>query len=71
VGSFTYPAFFRTWRSICQMWARIHLGLGLNFSSTWRVVGRDTINYQDAYGKGIARYTATQQPSASMQAVYK
>ena len=33
------------------------LGWGLNFSSTWRVVGRDTVNYQVAYGNGIARYT--------------
>ena len=33
------------------------LGWGLNFSSTWRVVGRDTLNYQVAYGNGIARYT--------------
>jgi hypothetical protein len=32
-------------------------GWGLNLSSTWRVVGRDTINYQVAYGNGIARYT--------------
>ena len=33
------------------------LGWGLNFSSTWRVVGKDTLNYQVAYGNGIARYT--------------
>ena len=32
-------------------------GWGLNLSSTWRVVGRDTLNYQVAYGNGIARYT--------------
>jgi len=32
-------------------------GWGLNFSSTWRVIGRDTLNYQVAYGNGIARYT--------------
>ncbi|HEX3437027.1 MAG TPA: DcaP family trimeric outer membrane transporter [Pseudacidobacterium sp.] len=32
-------------------------GWGLNFSSTWRVVGRDVLNYQVAYGNGIARYT--------------
>jgi hypothetical protein len=33
------------------------LGWGLNFSSTWRAVGKDTLNYQVAYGNGIARYT--------------
>jgi DcaP outer membrane protein len=33
------------------------LGWGLNLSSTWRVVGRDTLNYQVAYGNGIAKYT--------------
>ena len=33
------------------------LGWGLNFSSTWRMFGRDTLNYQVAYGNGIARYT--------------
>ena len=33
------------------------LGWGLNLSSTWRVVGRDTLNYQVAYGNGIATYT--------------
>jgi DcaP outer membrane protein len=33
------------------------LGWGLNLSSTWRVAGRDTLNYQVAYGNGIARYT--------------
>jgi len=33
------------------------LGWGLNFSSTWSVVGRDSVNYQVAYGNGIARYT--------------
>jgi outer membrane DcaP-like protein len=33
------------------------LGWGLNFSSTWRIVGKDTLNYQVAYGNGIARYT--------------
>jgi hypothetical protein len=33
------------------------LGWGLNFSSTWRMVGKDTLNYQVAYGNGIARYT--------------
>lgn len=33
------------------------LGWGLNFSSTWRMVGKDTLNYQIAYGNGIARYT--------------
>jgi DcaP outer membrane protein len=33
------------------------LGWGLNWSSTWRVAGRDTLNYQVAYGNGIARYT--------------
>ena len=32
-------------------------GWGLNLSSTWRVVGRDTLNYQVAYGNGIAKYT--------------
>ena len=32
-------------------------GWGLNLSSTWRVVGRDTLNYQVAYGNGIATYT--------------
>ena len=32
-------------------------GWGLNLSSTWRVVGHDTLNYQVAYGNGIARYT--------------
>jgi hypothetical protein len=31
-------------------------GWGLNLSSTWRVVGRDTLNYQVAYGNGISRY---------------
>ena len=31
-------------------------GWGLNFSSTWRVVGRDALNYQVAYGNGISRY---------------
>src|SRR5579871_2666369 len=29
-------------------------GWGLNLSSTWRVVGRDTLNYQVAYGNGCA-----------------
>jgi DcaP outer membrane protein len=33
------------------------LGWGFNLSSTWRVVGHDTLNYQVAYGNGIARYT--------------
>ena len=33
------------------------LGWGLNFSSTWRVARKDTLNYQVAYGNGIARYT--------------
>lgn len=33
------------------------LGWGLNFSSTWGIVGKDTLNYQVAYGNGIARYT--------------
>lgn len=33
------------------------LGWGLNRSSTWRIAGRDTLNYQAAYGDGIARYT--------------
>ena len=33
------------------------LGWGLNLSSTWRMVGKDTLNYQVAYGNGIARYT--------------
>jgi DcaP outer membrane protein len=32
-------------------------GWGLNLSSTWRVVGHDTLNYQVAYGNGIAKYT--------------
>jgi len=32
-------------------------GWGLNFSSTWRIIGKDTLNYQVAYGNGIARYT--------------
>jgi hypothetical protein len=32
-------------------------GWGLNLSSTWRVVGRDTVNWQVAYGNGIATYT--------------
>jgi hypothetical protein len=31
-------------------------GWGLNLSSTWRIVGRDTLNYQVAYGNGISRY---------------
>jgi DcaP outer membrane protein len=30
-------------------------GWGFNLSSTWRVVGRDTVNWQLAYGNGIAR----------------
>ena len=33
------------------------LGWGVNFSSTWRTFGSDTLNYQAAYGNGIARYT--------------
>jgi DcaP outer membrane protein len=33
------------------------LGWGFNLSSTWRVAGRDTVNWQLAYGNGIARYT--------------
>jgi hypothetical protein len=32
-------------------------GWGFNLSSTWRVANRDTINWQLAYGNGIARYT--------------
>ncbi len=32
-------------------------GWGLNLSSTWRVVGRDAVNWQVAYGNGIATYT--------------
>jgi len=31
-------------------------GWGLSFTSTWRAFGRDAINYQVAYGNGIARY---------------
>jgi hypothetical protein len=31
-------------------------GWGLSGTSTWRVVGRDTLNYQVAYGNGIGRY---------------
>lgn len=33
------------------------LGWGVNLSGTWRTLGRDTLNYQVAYGNGIARYT--------------
>jgi len=33
-------------------------GWGVNASSTWRIVGRDTLNYQIAYGNGIARYVS-------------
>ena len=32
-------------------------GWGFNLSSTWRVAGRDTINWQLAYGNGVAKYT--------------
>jgi hypothetical protein len=31
-------------------------GWGLSLTSTWRAFGRDAINYQVAYGNGIARY---------------
>ena len=31
-------------------------GWGLSFTSTWRTFGRDALNYQVAYGNGIARY---------------
>ena len=33
-------------------------GWGVNVSSTWRIIGRDTLNYQIAYGNGIARYVS-------------
>ena len=32
-------------------------GWGFNLSSTWRVAGRDTVNWQLVYGNGIAKYT--------------
>ena len=33
-------------------------GWGLSATSTWRIVGRDTLNYQVAYGNGISRYAS-------------
>lgn len=35
---------------------RSAFGWGLSWTSTWRIVGRDTLNYQVAYGNGISRY---------------
>ena len=51
-----YPS--RAGGAICPMAAQQEsaFGWGLNLSSTWRVVGRDTLNYQVAYGNGISRY---------------